>query len=626
MRQKGLYLNIVILGIIMVILAVIYVQLPSIEKKFHENTTTDAMRELSYLVENIERRILQSTQGTLYETLRNDKKLRSHLEEELALFLTPSIKYIYLLHKDDTGHFRFLLDASVEDKALFNQIYIVENKKWYETYDSKNEYISTQDNLPEIWISYLHPVVTQQGVEGMIAIDFSKKKYFDLLKLIEPIKQIFWFLLGFVAIIVGISIIQLVQYQIVKKRSLTDSLTGLYNRQFLTDFFVSMNIYNYQVLMLDLDHFKEVNDTYGHQFGDKVLQGSAKIIKEQIRDGDILVRYGGEEFLLFLYNRDSNMQNAYNIAERIRSSIEAASFDNQSIQISVTVSIGIEPKPQHSKNIHEAVKHADEMLYIAKHRGRNRIEVYEDQSADSDSEMATLHSIVSIHDAIENGRLFCHFQPITDKNKIAIHYEALVRISDEDGVVHYPNTFLPLIRQTSIYTDMTKAVLAFCFETFKDHNSRFSINLNFSDLLNESIFASITSTLSEHPEMAGRMSIELLEDEKIKDATALLERIDAIRTYGVRFAIDDFGSGYANFGNLLKLRFEYLKIDGELIKNITSSNYSQNIVESISLFAHKSGIQVIAEYVENQEIFDALAPYDIDYFQGYYLGKPAVLD
>ena len=218
--------------------------------------------------------------------------------------------------------------------------------------------------------------------------------------------------------------------------------------------------------------------------------------------------------------------------------------------------------------------------------------------------------------------MICHYQPIVNENREIVKYESLVRLIDKNGQLMMPDSFLPLIKNTNIYVDMTKKVINYNFKFFKDKSDSFTFNLSFSDLLNESIVNIITLKLEYYPEIAKRLTIELLEDEMIDDFDAIQKVIQKFKHKGVKFAIDDFGSGYANFGNIFKLDFDYLKINGELIRNIDTSEYSRNMVESLSTFAKKAQVKTIAEYIENELIFEYVKKYGIDLYQGYYIGKP----
>lgn len=407
-----------------------------------------------------------------------------------------------------------------------------------------------------------------------------------------------------------------------RKEAHTDPLTGLTNRQYLLDIQMQINLKDYDVMMIDLDHFKQVNDSYGHHIGDKVLKSVAKIIQKHTRSDDILIRYGGEEFLFLLYNPTNNIGITKNISERIRLNVQKVEKECKDFHIRPTVSIGIESHTERTKSLDEAILHADEMLYLAKRRGRNRIEFYDEINSLQSRSFKNKITVTEIKGMIEENHLICHYQPIVNARREIDKYESLVRLVDKEGALMMPDAFLPIIKNTNIYADLTKKVIEYNFRFFKNREGDFTFNLSFSDLLNESIVTIILNELEAHPRMAKRLTIELLEDEMIDDFDAIEQVMLKLRELGIKFAIDDFGSGYANFGNIFKLHFDYLKINGELIRNIETSEYSRNMLESLSAFAKKAHVKTIAEYIEDEKIFESVKKYGIDLYQGYFIGKP----
>jgi diguanylate cyclase (GGDEF)-like protein len=374
--------------------------------------------------------------------------------------------------------------------------------------------------------------------------------------------------------------------------------------------------------MLDIDHFKGVNDTYGHKVGDNILSDVASIIKKVIRSDDIFIRFGGEEFLLFIRRKNTKEMLATQIAERIRYKIEEKIFTYDTVSLKITISIGITCSPQHFKTISEAIKHADELLYIAKREGRNR--VVSDMNAKEIPKYATqnLH-INDIKDAIEENRLICHYQAIfcTQTQKIA-KYEALVRIKNRDGSLIYPNEFLPNIVHTNLYNQMTKMILDIVFEKIKRNKVTISVNLNFSDIINKNIFKLIVEELEHNKDVAPWLTIELLEYEVLEAQHSFEHNIATIQSYGVKIAIDDFGAGFANYNVFQILQINTIKIDGSLIKNIDTSPTSYKIVKSIKFLTEELGIETVAEFVHSKEVYATVKELGITKVQGFYLAKP----
>jgi len=406
-----------------------------------------------------------------------------------------------------------------------------------------------------------------------------------------------------------------------KKESITDPLTEIYNRQFLRDFIKKVDIQKYQIMMLDIDYFKKVNDVFGHDTGDYILSSVASVLKKEIRSSDILVRFGGEEFLLFLKRDSKDKEIAINIAQRIRHNIESSVFNFNGNSVNVTISIGLSINPERFKTINEAIKHADNMLYIAKKEGRNRVIYNRDDSFFN----TNIQEISDVKEAIENDKLFCQFQPIYDIHNNSISkYEALVRLKSQTGEVMYPNAFLSSIMQTNVYRDLTKNVLKIVFEKIKLESIYISINLNFSDILDDEIFESILSEIQANSELALWLSVELLEYEPLDANTFVKERLLKIKEFGIKIVVDDFGSGFANYDIFNLIPIDIIKIDGSLIKNINDSKISYSVVKSISDLAKELNIEVIAEYIETKEVLESLKTLDIKYGQGFYLAKPTL--
>ena len=229
--------------------------------------------------------------------------------------------------------------------------------------------------------------------------------------------------------------------------------------------------------------------------------------------------------------------------------------------------------------------------------------------------------------ALENFNIVSYFQPIINNRTHEIEkYESLVRLIDEDGKVLSPHQFLEISKKGNYYNKITMRVLENSFKFLKSVNTELSINISSLDIEKEDTRNKIFELLSTYAEDSNRIVFELLEDESVKDFRVIKYFIRKVKKYGVQIAIDDFGVGYSNFERLLEFEPDILKIDGSLIRNITTNAYSRNIVETIVAFAIKQNIKTVAEFVENKEIFDLLNVIGVDYSQGYYFGKPEKLE
>jgi EAL domain-containing protein (putative c-di-GMP-specific phosphodiesterase class I) len=234
--------------------------------------------------------------------------------------------------------------------------------------------------------------------------------------------------------------------------------------------------------------------------------------------------------------------------------------------------------------------------------------------------------LTKVKKAIAELRIISYFQPIVNNQTEQIEkYESLVRLVDEDGSIISPYFFLDIAKEGQYYSDITAIVLQNSFNALQNTTMNISINLSALDIEKYSTREELYRLLNLYQDDANRVVFELLEDENVHDMEVIKEFIAKVKSIGVKIAIDDFGAGYSNFERLLEYQPDILKIDGSLIKNIETSEYSLAVVKTIVTFAKSQNIKTIAEYAENKEIFEILKSLDIDYSQGYYFGKPAPL-
>jgi len=623
------YFKFIYLGIFLfVILALfyIYTSIENVTTKIDNNLKALYVKEAIEHAKSIGSQIKQIITVDPYNEIKNNSEKEKIIQRILSSHITSSYKYIYILYKDKKGSYRYLVDGSLEDRGLFGQRLNVEKLYWDKVYTTQKGLLIRHKNLDSLWITYLYPLIFQNKVEAILAIDFSTSLPYTIKQAVKPISSLF------IAIFISIFVLLLILfYQTIltlksKKESITDQLTSVYNRTYLRDFLEKINPTDYSILMVDIDHFKTINDNYGHKVGDEVLKYVITLIKDEIRDKDKIVRYGGEEFLIFIKRSKNDLSNtlAEHIAKRINNKLSSHIIKVENIELKVTVSIGVTANIEHFKTISEAIKHADSMLYIAKQTGRNKVVTDSDTIQQTNIEKL---NIEEIKDAIDNKRIFCEFQPIIDlRTTKIIKYEALVRLKDKNNQTVYPNRFLNTIFNTSLYTEMTKSVMEIVFETIKEKQLHISINFNFSDILNTSIYDTIIQELQEHKNLSSYITIELLEYELLEEISIIKERLDHIRSFNVKIALDDFGSGYANYAIFKSIPVDYIKIDGSLIKEIDTDKISQKIVKSIQILADELDIQTIAEFVHSANIYKTIQNFQINNAQGFYLGKPSALD
>ena len=619
-KEFFIFFSLLLLGIFFIY---VYSYIKQTQKDIFNKIETNQIQQISYIFENIEKHLILKNhidnKNDLISLLAKSS-MRNKYEDDLSLISTPSMKYIYMLIKDDNGKFRYLLDASKNDKANFFEKFDIDNQKYNELYVSKKEQVIRQSNIENLFLTFLYPIKSQGKVIAILSVDITTKIKSTVLELIKPLETFFIILIIFVFLIMTMTIVQLFHYFITRKRIFTDPLTKLLNRNYLNEISPSINLKNYSVAMLDLDKFKMVNDSYGHRTGDYILTQSAEVIKNSIRDTDILIRYGGEEFLLFIHNREHEVS-SFSVCERIKENIGKYNFNFENNEIHITISIGIHEKPYLEKNLHEAMKIADKMLYVAKNDGRNRVRKYKEQS--NKVEISNLKDINFVKDALVENRVVCFYQPIYDfKRKKIQKYEALVRIVDTQGNIVLPYQFLDVIKHTNIHYKLTQKIISIIFEKFKDNNESVSINMNFSDLINKDIETKIIESFNQYPSLSKRITFEILESDEIQDIVLFKEKIALLHSIGAKVSIDDFGSGYSNFRTILDVQANFLKIDGSLIKNIDKNDKDFKVVKSIIHFAQEANMQTIAEFVHSKDVYEKLEELNLDFMQGFYISKP----
>ena len=388
----------------------------------------------------------------------------------------------------------------------------------------------------------------------------------------------------------------------------TDILTGCGNRFRLNSDMRELD--NLAVAIFNIDNFRQINDFYGHQFGDLIIKSIAdKIYTQVVKEKNLrFYRLQGDEFIALAenYSKEMLIQKAKNILDVIK---EKFIIQNKDILISCSCGISFEDKEHLLSTANMALK-------IAK-RGSADLVVY-DESISLNSEYENnIFWTKKLSDAIKEDRITAYYQPIVN-NKTLVYekYECLVRMIDEDKVIS-PFLFLEVAKQTRQYFYITRTVIYEAFEMFKDKEVEFSINLSLMDILEKEICEYIFMMLEKYG-IGSRVVFEIVESEYIENFEGVISFINEVRKYDAKIAIDDFGTGYSNFGYLIKLKADYLKIDGSLIKNIDTDKNAFLIVSTIVEFSKKLGMKTIAEFVENEKIFKIVKDLGIDYSQGYY--------
>ncbi len=398
-----------------------------------------------------------------------------------------------------------------------------------------------------------------------------------------------------------------------------DDLTMLGNRTLLLKS-IEKKQKNYALVLIDANNFKDINDLYGITRGDLVLQKLAQILQETVADtGLMLFRVSGDEFAI-LNKKPTDKSHCEAIIEKIDEKIKATTFtvemDGDAVDIYLSAAMGFAYKTS------SLLEHASMALVKAKQEGAVYREYRNELELEKRIEQ-NIHWTKVVKKAIEQDRVKTYFQPILTNGEEK-KYETLMRIESEEGEVISPFFFLDIAKKNGDYHKLTKLVVQQACETFASKKEKFSLNLTYEDMANAEVSEFIKKTLQRY-RLADRVIFEIVESEYIKNFERVHEFLDEMKGMGVEIAIDDFGSGYANFSYLLELQPEYIKIDGSIMKNIHTDPNSLMIAETITIFAKKLGAKTIGEFIHSQEVLEKAVDIGVDSFQGFLLGKPVPL-
>ncbi|MDP3464230.1 MAG: EAL domain-containing protein [Sulfuricurvum sp.] len=402
-----------------------------------------------------------------------------------------------------------------------------------------------------------------------------------------------------------------------KTRELTqnlyhDTLTALPNRLKLQEDLLLFP--DNTITIFNIDDFKEINDFFGIDAGDDLLNQIAYWLSEMKVQP---YRIGGDEFATIL-PRDFSREKIQRNIESLLATFGERNFiiGDETFHLRATIGVAImSDKP---------LIHADVALNKARAL-KKPYSLYDPSEGIEEQYKMNIAMSAQIRQALIEHRIVCQYQPIVNcKTGVIEKYETLVRIQRDDGTLIPPNDFLPIAQKTKLYSNITQEVIYQACHTFAQRTEHFSINLSSTDILDPYTLANIERILKQTG-TASRVVFEILESEGIENFEEVASFITRMKELGAAIAIDDFGSGYSNFENILKLNVDFLKIDGSLIRTIDQNSRHRIVVESIVDFAHRIGIETIAEFVATEEILTIITELGITYSQGYYTGKPHFL-
>ena len=415
-------------------------------------------------------------------------------------------------------------------------------------------------------------------------------------------------------------------------QALHDALTELPNRTLLSDrirqsiLLAQREHHELALLVMDLDRFKDINDTLGHQYGDQVLQHVSERMRHALRESDTIARLGGDEFAILLPN--TGLVQAKAIAEKLlRVTEEPIVIGEQMLHVGG--SIGITLYPQHGEDEITLLQRADVAMYVAK-REHLGAAVY-DPSSDQHS-LRNLALLGELRGAIERDQLLLHFQPKVNLASGQVYgVEALVRWQHPEHGLMYPDEFVPLAEQTGLIAPLSlwalKTALYIC-DQYRPEGVELDIAVNLSvrNLQDPRFPNKVARLIDEHCGDAKRLRLEITETAIMADPARALDVLNRLSTMGVRLSIDDFGTGYSSLAHLKQMPVDELKIDKQFVIGMLEDENDAMIVRSIIDLAHNIGIKVVAEGVESQALYERLKEMGCDVVQGYYMCPPVMVD
>lgn len=413
-----------------------------------------------------------------------------------------------------------------------------------------------------------------------------------------------------------------------------DPLTGLANRALLLDrlgqaLAVARRKQLFgAIVFIDLDEFKNVNDVYGHGFGDKVLKEVAERLRQFLREGDTVARLGGDEFVILLPELSGSQESAVGIAltvgEKLRMALEEANqIEGQAY--SATASLGVSIFPRRNETVDDLIREADIAMYRAKERGRNTLVFFEDDMQVAISERFALEQ--ALRDAVRQGDFRLFLQSKVDREGRVVGAEALVRWQHPQRGLVMPATFIPLAEETGLISAIGEWVLREACRLIVQLNAmgrslHLAVNVSPRQFHQSGFVARVKSILAETGADPLYLTLEITENLLVERASEVASRMLELAELGVRFSIDDFGTGYSSLSYLKRLPLNELKIDKSFVQDVPHDANDVAMVETILSMARHLGFVVVAEGVETQEQFEFLAARQCAHFQGYLFHRP----
>jgi diguanylate cyclase (GGDEF)-like protein len=411
-----------------------------------------------------------------------------------------------------------------------------------------------------------------------------------------------------------------------RRQAVTDELTGMPNRRALYErldrTIAARANGRLTLLLLDLDGFKEVNDSLGHSAGDLLLREIGPRLRDTLRDEELLARLGGDEFGVLL--KDASVEEAMAVASRIRAALESP-LEVEGLALMVDASIGVATYPEHGTDADTLMQHADVAMYHAK-ASRTGCEAYTPERDASSRDRLEL--LGGLRRALDGDELVLHYQPKADlAGGDVVAVEALVRWQHPERGLLGPGEFLPAAEQTALMRPLTLRVLdialADCRRWLDDGRTlSVAVNLAVANLIDRGFPAEVAAALDRHGVPAELLQLEITENVVMADPARALEVLDALRSLGVGLSLDDFGTGHSSLAYLLRLAVDEIKIDRSFVAEMVADPDAAAIVRHTIDLARSLRLRVVAEGAEDAATWAALESAGCDLGQGFFLSRP----
>jgi len=415
-----------------------------------------------------------------------------------------------------------------------------------------------------------------------------------------------------------------------------DMLTGLYNRRYFLDYMEDLILRLEQskkiayLLLIDLDHFKTINDSLGHDVGDKVLQEVARRINDFAEETHVVARLGGDEFTLVSVahmEHEYLSDDAYTVAEALLDILKEP-YTIEQHRLYLSASIGIKQITYSTQGSHHFIKEADIAMYEAKAGGRDGVIFFNDKLA----ERVALHHEIEqkLYFAMKEKEIELYYQPLFNRYKKMMGCEVLVRWKDKKTNQHIsPALFISIAEKTGLIIELGYYIIENAFQTLKEWEQKgvkleqFSINISVRQLLSSSFVQSVEELCSQYLtiEQRHKLYFEVTESIVAEDVKRVISTMNSLKKLGIVFAMDDFGTGYSSLSNLRRIPINELKIDKSFIKDLLEKDVDKTMVPAILSIAKLFKLKVVAEGVETKAQFDFLVDHGCDIFQGYYFNE-----